>query len=136
MNRQLIFLLTWLIVVVAVAGTTYGGEIMGLPICHLCWYQRICIYPLLIILGIGTFNNDSSCIRYSIPLAIFGALFAFYQYLEQMIPGFSPISVCGSGADCSQIHLKLLGFITFPLLSFLGCVAIVALLSIARHYSD
>ena len=135
LNQQHIFLFTWLLVLIAIVSTIYASEVMGLPICHLCWYQRICIFPLLIILGIGTFNNDSTCIRYSIPLAVCGAVFAIYQYLEQMFPGFSPVNVCGSGASCSQIHLKLFGFITLPLLSLIGCIVIITLLMIAKRRS-
>ena len=135
-NKQTTLLLAWLIVIIAVAGTLYGSEVIGLPICHLCWYQRICLYPLVIILGIGAFNNDSSCIRYATPLAGLGALFALYQYLEQMIPNFAPINVCGSGSNCSQIHMKLFGFVTLPLLSFIGSLAIILLLFMARGRSE
>lgn len=98
------------------------------PICHLCWYQRMCLYPLVLILGIACFREDRHVGIYAIPLSLIGAALALYQYLEQMIPGFAPIDVCGSGPNCSSIHMKLLGFITLPFISLLGFVLIALLL--------
>lgn len=124
--------LAWLIAVVALLGTLFSSEILGMPVCHLCWYQRVCIYPLVIILGVATFKGDFQVFKYAIAFPVIGALFAIYQYLEQMIPSFAPINFCGGGPSCSDIHIKLLGFITYPFLSIVACVLIVILLFRAR----
>lgn len=125
----------WLIAIIATISSLYGSEIAGLSVCHLCWYQRICIYPLTIIIGIGAFQGDIRSVVYAVPLSVIGALFAIYQYLEQMIPGFAPISFCTEHVPCSTIHLKWFGFITYPLLSFAGCVIITILLTLARLHN-
>ncbi len=130
---QYALLFAWLISLVAFLATQYSSEILNMPVCPLCWYQRVCLYPLLIILAIAAYRNDRQIAIYAGPLALLGALFAFYQYLEQMIPGFAPINLCrASGVDCSQIHLKVFGFITYPLLSIIASLVIFTLLLIAK----
>ena len=121
----------WLIAVVAMISTLFAEYILHWPVCPLCWYQRVCIYPLVILLGIAAFKNERIAISYILPFPILGFLFAVYQYLEQMIPGFSPIDFCTQGISCATIHLKLLGFITLPLLSAVSCVLIILLLTIS-----
>ena len=103
-----------------------------MTVCHLCWYQRICLFPQVLLLGIGAFRGETQVVIYAIAFPIIGGLFALYQYLEQMLPGFSPIKMCTVGGDCSVIHFKWLGFITFPLLSLFACVILVILLWLAR----
>ena len=132
-NKQQWFLFfAWIIALISMLATLYAGDVLNIPTCHLCWYQRICIYPLTIILGIGCYRNDLKVTIYSLPLAILGVVFGLLQYLEQMIPGFSPINVCGLGPSCSDIHLQIFGFITFPLLSMMACTLIIVLLMIVR----
>ena len=132
--RQWTLFIAWLIALLSLLVTLYASDVLAIPICHLCWYQRICIYPLVVILGIATFRNDGNIAIYAIPLAALGLVFAAYQYLQQMIPNFAPINVCGTGADCSAVHLKLLGFITYPFLSILACVSIIILLAFAKRF--
>jgi disulfide bond formation protein DsbB len=122
----------WLVALIAMLFSLYSSEVLSFSVCHLCWYQRICLYPLALILGIAAFRVDASIIPYVIGLPILGGLFALYQYLEQMIPGFSPIKMCTVGGDCSVVHFKWLGFITYPFLSLVACVAITVLLLVAK----
>ncbi len=118
----------WLIALVAMLSTLFAEYILHWPVCPLCWYQRICIYPLVILLGIAAFKNERVAIPYILPFPILGFLFAVYQYLEQMIPGFAPIDFCTQSIPCNTIHLQLLGFITIPFLSAVSCVAMVVLM--------
>lgn len=125
--------LAWLIAVAGLIISLFASEVFNLPVCHLCWYQRVCLYPLAIILGIASFYEDRSIANYAIPLCVLGFLFALYQYLQQMIPGFAPINFCSTqGPSCTLIHFKLLGFITFPFLTLLATVVMTALLFIAK----
>lgn len=121
----------WLVAFTAVMATLYSSEILEYPVCHLCWYQRICIYPLVLILGIATFRDDGKIAIYAAPLTIIGAFFALYQYIEQMFPGFGPIKFCSAGVSCSYIHIKLFGFMTFPFLSLAACVVMFVLLLVS-----
>ena len=126
--------LAWLITLIATMSTLYLSIIRGIPVCNLCWYQRICLYPLAILLGIAAYREDSNIIFYALPLTALGFLFSLYQYLEQMIPNFTPIAFCGAGPDCHTIHFQLLKFITWPFLSLLATVAIAFLLFFYRLF--
>jgi disulfide bond formation protein DsbB len=119
----------WVISLIVMLSTLFFSEMLQWPVCPLCWYQRIALYPLVILLGIAAYKNDRSIISYAIPFPLIGLFFAVYQYLEQMIPGFASIEFCKNGAvACNAIHLKLLGFITIPFLSGIACLLIFILL--------
>jgi disulfide bond formation protein DsbB len=131
-NKRFALFLAWIISISAVIITLYSSEIANTPVCHMCWYQRIMLYPLAIILGIAIFRDDLKIYIYALPLTLIGAAFALYQYLEQMFPKLAPISLCSTGPSCSDIHLKIFGFITFPLLSLIAALTIAALLLLAK----
>ena len=96
--------------------------------CVLCWWQRIFMYPLVIILPLGLYPLDPRIVRYALPLAVIGCLFAIYHYLLyiDIIPeGLAP---CDQEASCKEVNLELFGFITIPMLSILSYAVIIALL--------
>lgn len=122
----------WLLAAIATLGSLFLGEVMGMKPCLLCWYQRIFMYPLVIILLTGMFPVDPRVVRYALPLAIIGWLFAVYHYL--LHSGFIPESLqpCDQDASCAEINLQLFGFVTIPMLSILAYTAIIALLLMFR----
>lgn len=130
-RQQVCLLFAWLLALLSMVFSLYASEILLWPVCNLCWYQRICIYPLVIILAIGAYQNARDCIVYAMPFTVLGFLFALYQYAEQMIPGFQPIGFC-SAVSCSDVHFKWAGFVTMPLLSAVVCLLMFILLVFAR----
>lgn len=110
----------------------FFSEVLAFQPCNLCWYQRICLFPLAVQLGIATYRSDRSFIRYALPLCGIGALFAAYQTAEQLIPGFSPIDLCGAGPRCDEDPLMLFGIFSIAMLSLAGFVTIAVLLWLAR----
>ncbi|MFG3613353.1 disulfide oxidoreductase [Rummeliibacillus stabekisii] len=110
----------WLVSVVATLGSLYFSEIRGFIPCDLCWFQRIFMYPLVVILGIGTFQSDISVKKFVLPLSILGGFISFFHYLEQKVPGFGGIKPCVSGVPCSSEYINWLGFITIPFLALLA----------------
>lgn len=118
----------WLLAIFGVFLSLVLSNIYHWEICHLCWYQRACLYPLVIILGIACFRKDDTIGIYTLPITVIGFILSLYQYMEQMIPGFAPIDVCGSGPSCSNIHMLLFGFITLPFISMVGFAVISFLL--------
>lgn len=123
-NRHSLYF-AWLITMLATFGSLYYSEVMHFPPCNLCWYQRIAFYPLAIILGMAVYKGDKSIIPYAAVLASVGFLFALYHVLEQYVPGFSPINLCGAGADCKNAYVSYFGFIDIPLMSAVGFLAIL-----------
>ena len=123
----------WLLACVAMLGSLFFSEVMGLKPCVLCWYQRIFMYPLVVILVMGLFPFDKTVSRYALPLAIIGWCFAVYHYF--VYSGYIPESLqpCGEDVSCAEINLELLGFITIPMLSILSFSAIIVMLFIVRN---
>ena len=121
----------WLIAGSSTLGALFFGEVMQLPTCNLCWYQRIFMFPLALILPIGLFPLDRKVVRYALPLAVSGWLFAFFHLL--LIAGVIPedLKPCTQGVPCSEKVIEWFGFVTIPLLSVAAFSAIIALLVMA-----
>lgn len=132
MNKPL--LLAWLAAIIATLGSLYFSEVMHFIPCMLCWYQRIFMYPLAIILGIAFYRNDQGIYRYVLPLSIIGMLISGYHTLLQKLPYLQQFEMCTTGVPCSKDYIKWLGFITIPLLAFIAFTIItVSLLILSRR---
>ncbi|MBT2736667.1 disulfide oxidoreductase [Bacillus sp. ISL-7] len=131
MNKSL--LLSWIAAIIATLGSLYFSEVMHFIPCTLCWYQRIFMYPLAIILGVAVYRNDKGIFRYALPLSIIGMLIAGYHTLLQKIPYLQQFEMCTSGVPCSKDYINWLGFITIPLLALIAFTIItVSLFILAR----
>lgn len=122
----------WLISLVAMFGSLYFSEIKGYIPCELCWYQRILMYPLVVLLGIATFQYDVFVKKYVLPLSIIGAGVSLMHYMEQKIPGFGGIKPCVNGVPCSSEYINWYGFITIPFLALVAFVAITICMLLIR----
>lgn len=116
--------LAWIIALVATAGSLFFSEVMQLPPCVLCWYQRIAMYPLVIIIGVGIITRDSSFKNYALPLALIGLAISIYHNL--LYYGLIPESItpCAEGVSCTSRQIEWLGFITIPLLALTAFVGL------------
>ncbi|MGM8216540.1 disulfide oxidoreductase [Bacillaceae bacterium W0354] len=123
--QQFLLYVAWLVSVVATLGSLYFSEIKGFIPCELCWYQRILMYPLSLILGIATFQNDRSIKKYVLPIAIIGWCISLFHYLEQKVPGFAEIKPCANGVPCSAEYINWFGFITIPFLALIAFTLII-----------
>jgi disulfide bond formation protein DsbB len=125
--------LAWLVAAGATLGALFFGEVMHLPVCKLCWYQRIFMFPLALILPLGLFPFDRRVIRYGLALAVPGALIALFHLL--LVAGVIPEGMrpCEQGVPCSQTVISWFGFITIPLLSLAAFALLIALL-LAAHF--
>lgn len=112
--------LAWIVSLIATLGSLYFSEIKGYIPCELCWYQRIAMYPLSIILGIAAYENDNNMKKYVLPLSIIGGLISIFHYLEQKVPAMSAIETCKRGVPCNVDYINWLGFITIPFLAFIA----------------
>ncbi len=123
----------WVVVTAATLGSLFFSEVVAVPVCELCWYQRIAMYPLVLILAIGLFPYDSRVLRYAGALAGAGWLIALFHVL--VVAGIIPESVqpCVQGIPCSETHIALFGFLNIPVLSFLTFTLIGILLLYAKR---
>lgn len=124
--------LAWIVSVIATLGSLYFSEIKGFIPCELCWYQRILMYPLALILGIAAFYNETYLKKYILPLSMIGGLIALYHYLVQKVPGFASVKPCVQGVPCNVQYINWFGFITIPFLSLTAFTLISFLMMTLR----
>lgn len=122
----------WLLASASTTGSIFFSSVMEFAPCVLCWYQRICLFPLVIILATGLFPFDKSVVKYALPLAIAGWLTALYHTL--LYGGIIPESIqpCSQGVSCTEEYINLFGFVTIPMLSLFSFSAIIAFLLILK----
>ena len=125
--------LAWLIALLATSGALFLGEVMGMTPCVLCWYQRIAMFPLVLILGRGLLDADGRSIRYALPLSWAGWAIALYHCLIFWGVVSEGLTPCGSGSSCADADLQVAGFVPIPLLSMIAFTAILSLLWFARR---
>ena len=125
--------LAWLVATVSTLGALFLGEVMGYTPCVLCWYQRIAMFPLVLVLGIGLYRQDADSVVYGLALAAFGWVVAGYHLL--LYSGWIPenLQPCSKGLSCADVDLRLVGFLTIPLMSLLAFSMIVGLLMAAHR---
>jgi disulfide bond formation protein DsbB len=123
--------LAWLIAAASTLGALFLGEVMGLVPCVLCWYQRVAMFPLVVVLAVGLLSLDAKVVRYALPFAIAGLLIAAYQLL--LMAGFIPqgMAPCTEGVPCAKIQAQWFGFVTIPMLSFIAFLSINFLLALS-----
>lgn len=132
-NQQWTFIFgAWLVAALSTLGSLFFSEVMELVPCVLCWYQRIFLFPLAVILLVGLFPLDKNVVRYALPIAIIGLLFTVYHCL--LFYGLIPETMqpCTQGVSCSDDSMILFGFLPIPLLSLAAFSIIIFLLLKAR----
>ena len=128
MNWTLLFM-GWLLASVSTTISLFFSTVLEYEPCVLCWYQRMCLFPMVLILGAGLFPTfDRSVIKYALPLSIAGGLTALYHSL--LYAGIIPESIqpCSKGVSCTEKYFELFGFVSIPMLSFIAFSTLVALL--------
>ena len=118
----------WLIAALGTLGALFMSEIMGFEPCVLCWWQRIFMFPLVLILALGLFPFDPKVVRYALPLALIGLLVAGFHVLLTMDIIPETLAPCRQGIPCKTIQIEWFGFVTIPLLSFLSFLTLNGLL--------
>ncbi|GGJ62210.1 disulfide bond formation protein B [Deinococcus aquiradiocola] len=141
MSRDNRLYLAWVVALVSTMGSLYFSEVRHFVPCVLCWFQRICMYPLVIVLGVAAFRADLAGRVYALPLAVIGWLVALVQNLE----GWGVIrtlKVCGVGQTTVGCDAKwpvfgdsltgLSNVVTIPVLAMVAFTLVIALLSWRR----
>lgn len=114
----------------AIFGSLFFSEVMKFPPCNLCWYQRILLYPVALLVLTGIYLNSKDTNRFIAPFAWIGLAIAayhnlvYYKIIEVIVP-------CTESAPCTAQQLNYLGFITIPLLS----VSAFLLLSVVNFFA-
>jgi disulfide bond formation protein DsbB len=126
--------LSFAVALIATVGSLYLSEIMKFAPCELCWFQRIFMYPLVLLLGVASVKKDYGISVYALPLAAIGGLISVYHYLVQKSPWFGEHAIsCNSLVPCNADYLDWFGIITIPMLALIAFILIIILLVALRN---
>jgi disulfide bond formation protein DsbB len=121
--------LAWLVAAVATAGSLYFSETANFTPCKLCWFQRIAMYPLALLLLIAALRRDDGIRRYAVPLAAVGAVMSAYHYLIEWRPSLDS-GTCDISAPCTVPWFRQFGFVSLSFMALCGFAAVVSLLTL------
>lgn len=108
---------------VAMLGSLYFSEVRGFVPCELCWYQRILMYPLALIMLVGVLRQDASLPGYVLPFSVLGMGVSGYHYLIQL-GVFGQANACAVGVPCSLRYVNYGEFVTIPFMALTAFVLI------------
>jgi disulfide bond formation protein DsbB len=123
--------LAFVVVVVTTAGSLYYSEYVGYPPCTLCWYQRICMYPLVAVLGVAWLRRDRRVWPTVVPFVAVGAPLALYHWLVERVSWFASTSSCSAEVPCSAPWFEKLGFVTLAWMDLSAFLLVGTLMLIA-----
>jgi len=118
--------LAFLVAATCTGGSLYFSEVAHFAPCHMCWYQRICMYSSTIVLLVAAIRRDRAVRWYVGPLAGVGALVSTYHYVIEWKPSLEG-GACGTGPSCADVWFRELGFVTLAFMALCGFVAILVL---------
>lgn len=111
---------------IATAGSLYASNILGWTPCHLCWLQRIMMYPLVILFGVS-WLLDTDVVEYAVPITTIGGGLAGYHYIIQRIEQFQSAGCSVTSVSCETEYTFYMGIVTIPLMAFTAFLGILLL---------
>jgi disulfide bond formation protein DsbB len=105
-------LFAWIVATVTTLGSLYYSEHAGFTPCELCWYQRILMYPLVIVLGVAVLRRDRAVWMTALAFVVLGAPLSLYHWLVERVPAFEETSSCSATVPCNTPWFEKLGFVT------------------------
>lgn len=121
--------LAWLVALACTLGSLYFSEVANFEPCKLCWFQRIFMYPLAIILGIAALRKDRGVRWYALPLAAVGICISAYHYLIERFPDLDAVS-CSAATPCTFVWFEKFGFVTLSFMAMTGFALVLTLLTL------
>ncbi|NCS99887.1 disulfide bond formation protein B [Candidatus Parcubacteria bacterium] len=118
--------MSFIVALIAMSGSLFYSGVAGFTPCTLCWYQRILMYPHVILLGVALWKEDKRIMDYLIALSTLGVFVSGYHYLLQIgILAPLPCSAIGYSVSCTKTFVMSLGYITIPMMSLTAFLLIV-----------
>lgn len=121
---------------IAMLGSLYFSEVAHFVPCTLCWYQRILMYPLTLLLLIAVLRQEKQIAYYVLPFSLLGIGFSTYHYLVQKTQLFSHGTVCSSSVPCTTTWINWFGFVTIPFLALIAFILITFMMLISLTSSE
>lgn len=124
--------LVFLVSSIATGGSLFFSEIAGFIPCELCWFQRICMYPLTIVTLLAALANDRRVARYLLPLPLVGACVSVYHLLvENRVVEQAQACLISAPGGCATKWIEEFGYVTIPTLALTGFVLCLGFLLLA-----
>lgn len=117
----------FIVSLISTLSSLYFSDVVGYPPCSLCWYQRICMYPIVIISLVGIIRKDINYSYYVLPLSLVGFIIASYHVFIQTFKSVGDSVVCSSGIPCSIKYINVFGFMDIPMFSLIAFFLIIVL---------
>ncbi len=129
-------IIAWVQALVAMLGSLYFSEVLKYPPCVLCWWQRIAIYPMVLLLAVGIIRKDRAVFFYTMPVLVVGWFISLYHNLlyYKIIP--DTLAPCSLGVSCTTRFIQWFGFITIPFLAFTALTVMIAMLTINHRLNN
>lgn len=123
--------LAWLVAAACMVGSLIYSEVYAFEPCRLCWYQRIAMYPLVVVLLVGAWARDARARLYALPLAVIGLGISTWHYLLQTFPSLESGGSCGD-VPCAAKYVDQFGFVSIPFMAGAGFLLVIVLLATFR----
>lgn len=120
--------LAFAIALTATLGSLYFSEVMGYIPCNLCWYQRMFMYPMVVLLGVASVRKDYGIVKYALPLLLIGLAISIYHNLMEKTDWFEGGKRACGLVPCDAEYINWFGFVTIPFLSLAAYVLVTLLL--------
>lgn len=126
--------ISFAVALLAMLGSLTYSDILHYEPCKLCWFQRIFMYPEVVLLGLGLLRKDNAISFYALILSVIGAPIAFYHYLVQLGLVKAGCSTVGYSVSCAKYFTMNFGYITIPMMAFTAFLMIAfALVSFRKN---
>ncbi|MEK4230704.1 disulfide oxidoreductase [Solibacillus sp. FSL H8-0538] len=120
-------LMMWVVALVATLGSLYFSEVRGYEPCELCWYQRILMYPLVIITTVAYIQKNARIAVLTAVFACIGGSISLYHYGIQKLDFLSESAPACGRVPCTGMYINWAGFITIPFLALTAFILIAAI---------
>lgn len=130
-------LFSFIVALTATLGSLFFSEVAGFEPCKLCWFQRVLMYPQVILFVIALYKKDKAIIDYTLWLSVIGAAIAAYHYLLQI--GVAPELTCsatGYSVSCSKRFIMSFGYITIPMMALTAFLMNIIFGFVQKKYKD
>src|SRR4051812_4082706 len=125
--------LAFVVALVSTLGSLWLSEGAGFVPCRLCWYQRIAMYPMAVILGIAAFRHDVRVRIYALPVVLIGASISVWHILIERFPSLESSTSCDPANPCSLIWVERFGYLTIPTMALSAFALIATLLLLSKE---
>ncbi len=130
--------LAFIVTLTSTVASLFYSEVAGFEPCYLCWFQRIFMYPQIVLLGMALIRKSFRVVDYSLALALVGGLISLYHnYIYYGGASPLPCNAFGLGTSCLRRYVLEFGYITIPLMALTGFLLLIFFLLLARsHYKN